>query len=397
MSSGRRSRNRRNGVPGREIAALWGASAGRCNICNTSLLVDATTGLAVKAGEMAHIVGISDGPRSPRGQSALTRAERDRAENLILLCEKHHTEVDERVDNYTVERLRSLKSEFEARVFYLTSLDHDRKTLVLRMVGTIHGVKVPDVTREEAREIVLREEGRYPRFDLSSTAQDASIDLRTLTGEGTSEYWSQADGQIERVLQLLGNMETTGGSGHVSVFGIARIPALVLLGNRLGDARNATIYHRRNQEGWGWNAQAQLPKFEIVEHQSRAKGSSATLACSLTAEVQLDRAPEDVLGCAVYEIRPTTPSPGHTLLDHPEALRAFITTYREFLTMMESTRTLNLLPAVPADAAIALGQVRTPAVSPTLRVYDLNRQSGAYEFACEMPGRAARSRAATRR
>lgn len=381
------SRNRRNGPPAKELATLWGKSAGRCNICNTNLFIDATTGVEVKAGEVAHIVGLSDGPRAPRGQSSLSKKERDRAENLILLCEKHHTEIDARVDLYSVEYLTELKRKFEERIRFLGSLTEDNKTLILRMVGTIHGNKVPDIQRETVRETVRREEGRYPRFDLSSTDQDASIDLRDLVDEGSTAYWKQVEGQIERRMQQIALMQSDGRGGHLSIFGLARIPALVMLGHHLGDASDVTIYHRRNDGGWGWDADAALPRFELVKHGDGAgDGDDVTLACSLTAAVRLDRAPKPVQASTIFEIRPVGRQPGHTLLDHPKALAVFTKAYREFLSELEplNPAAINVLPAVPADAAIAVGRIRTPAVSPALRLYDLNKETRTYELAVEI-------------
>jgi len=381
-----KSPNRRNNIPPKELATLWGASAGRCNICNTSLLIDATTGVRVKAGEMAHIVGVSDGPRSPRGQDPLSKKDRDLAENLILLCEKHHTEVDDRLDIYTVDHLRSRKHRFEERVFFLTGLDPDRKTLVLRVIATIHGSKVPDIGQEEVREVVLREQGRYPRFDLSSTAQDAAVDLRQLTNEGTAGYWIEARTQIARALQLLQNMQSGGTGAHVSVFGLARIPVLVMLGDELGDADEITVYHRRNDGGWGWDPQADLPAFELVQHGADLITDAVTLVCSLTATVQIERAPAEITSAPIVEIRPVGREPGHTVLDHPESLEVFARAYREFLSAIEqhAPETINVLPAVPADAAVTLGRIRTPAANPPLRIYDLDRATGRYEFACEV-------------
>jgi hypothetical protein len=90
----------------------------------------------------------------------------------------------------------------------------------------------------------------------------------------------------------------------------------------------------------------------------------------------------------LYEIRPLGQEPGATLLDHPQALAAFANKYRQLLSVIEEAHSgapsLSLLPAVPADAAIALGQIRTPAANPPLRVYDRDKETGQYGFVCEV-------------
>jgi hypothetical protein len=376
-------------IPRPQAELLWGASAARCNICNTSLIRDETTGVEIKAGEKAHIVGVADAPRSPRGHHPLPVAERNLAANLILLCEKHHTEVDKRTDVYTPEQLLELKRRFEERVFFLTGLGEDNETQVFRLNGAIHGTKTPDLTREQAREVVLREEGRYPRYSLSASEHDASVDLRQLTNEGEAAYWEEARRQIDQRVAHLEQLRAEGRAGHVSVFALARIPVLIALGDALGDAADVSVYHRRNQGGWGWDSEAELPRFELIEHQL-GDGDQVLLACSLSAPVRFDRAPADLAGQSRYEIRPAGLAPGATLLDHPDALHAFAQAYRHFLSTVEAAHpgatAINLLPAIPGDAAIALGQIRTPAANPPMRVYDLNRESDAYAYACEVGG-----------
>ncbi|OHX06908.1 hypothetical protein BFV98_29980 [Micromonospora sp. WMMB235] len=63
-------------------------------------------------GEMAHIVAASR--QGPRGRGVLTDDERNSAENLILLCERHHKIVDRRPRTYTVDVLTEMKRRHEA-------------------------------------------------------------------------------------------------------------------------------------------------------------------------------------------------------------------------------------------------------------------------------------------
>lgn len=377
---------KRKSIPQPEAERLWAAAAGRCCICNTSLLRDDMTGVEVKAGEKAHIVGISDEPRSPRGRHPLPKSARNTAKNLILLCEKHHTEVDTRPDLYTVEHIHELKRKFEERIFFLTSLSPERRTLVLRLIGNVHGQKLPDLSREQAREAVLHEEGRYPRFDLASSEHDYSIDLRDLTNEGETAYWAEATRRVQRRVGHLDDLRREGAAGHVSVLALARIPILVTLGAGLGDAGDVTVYHRRNDAGWGWDPDANLPEFELVEHKVNPDDSGVILMCSVTAPVQIERVPEELAAISRYEIRPVHGACGPTVLDHPGALAAFRQAYRRFLSTLETAHpacdAIHLVPAVPADAAVALGQIRTPAANPSLRVYDL--EGDRYLFACEV-------------
>src|SRR5438128_12568970 len=60
---------------------------------------------------MAHIVG--DNVGRPRGYDDLSERDRDRYENLILLCNTHHQLVDGQPETYTVGRLRAIKEDHE--------------------------------------------------------------------------------------------------------------------------------------------------------------------------------------------------------------------------------------------------------------------------------------------
>ncbi len=65
----------------------------------------------VLLGEIAHIV--AERPDGPRGQSAMTAEERNRYENLILLCNIHHQLVDSAPEHYSVARLLAIREAHE--------------------------------------------------------------------------------------------------------------------------------------------------------------------------------------------------------------------------------------------------------------------------------------------
>lgn len=380
----RKSKNR--SIKGKESDRLWAASAGRCNICGTSLIRDEKTGAKVNLGEKAHIVGITDGPRSPRGTFKLPLAKRNQAENLILLCANHHRVIDKEPEKWPVERLRVRKRDFEQRIFFLTNMTEDDETLVLRMLGSIHGSKVPDLGQVEARELVLEWDRRYPRFELSSAEHDIEVNLRELD-EGAAGYWGQVLSAICSKTRQIHDLRNRGKAAHVSVFGLARIPALVALGACLGDGSNTKVFHRRNQDGWGWDSEAPVPVFETAEVEEGDPAQDVTLLCSVTANVRTDRLPSEIRGGTVFELRPVNLPASPHLMDHPDSLSAFGNAYRQFLAQLEKThpyaKQLNLAAAVPADVAVVLGQIQTPAITPTLRIFDLDVASSKYVFACE--------------
>lgn len=95
-------------ITDRDRKILWIMAAGRCSICHEQLVIAAPDGEDPSVfGEECHIVA-----RSPGGPRA---ADIDGHKNLILLCSKHHKQVDDQPSYFTVERLKQIKKDHEQR------------------------------------------------------------------------------------------------------------------------------------------------------------------------------------------------------------------------------------------------------------------------------------------
>lgn len=103
------------GISEKTRKILWGRSGNRCAICRHELVMNATS-LDDESviGEECHIVARE--PNGPRGQSPLTPDERDRYENLILLCPVDHKLIDDQPNTYDVQCLKEIKTQHEAWV-----------------------------------------------------------------------------------------------------------------------------------------------------------------------------------------------------------------------------------------------------------------------------------------
>lgn len=96
-------------IKSKVIKMVWGKAAARCSMCKQVLIEgkNKNSSFLIPIGEIAHIVAEkNDGPR---GESNLTAMERDEIENLLLLCQEHHTIIDNDTDLYTVDKLRGIK------------------------------------------------------------------------------------------------------------------------------------------------------------------------------------------------------------------------------------------------------------------------------------------------
>ena len=93
---------------------LWGRSGNKCAFadCRHDLIADETESDDESIiGDEAHIVARSED--GPRGNSNLSIEDRDKYDNLILLCRRHHKIIDDQFNFYTVEKLIKIKSNHE--------------------------------------------------------------------------------------------------------------------------------------------------------------------------------------------------------------------------------------------------------------------------------------------
>src|SRR5262245_29716000 len=108
-------------IPTTELKALLQKSGNRCAFpnCGDVLLHDGTDAdNQIVLSKIAHIV--ADSPDGPRGHYPLDEQERNKENNLLLLCAKHHDIIDRQPQFYTVERLRQMKEDHEALVLKAT-------------------------------------------------------------------------------------------------------------------------------------------------------------------------------------------------------------------------------------------------------------------------------------
>ena len=93
---------------------IWGRSGNMCAFpdCKKILVIDETsTDDPSVIGEEAHIIAQRN--NGPRGDSPLTQEQRDKYENLILLCSIHHKIIDDQEKEYTVGKLIQFKQKHE--------------------------------------------------------------------------------------------------------------------------------------------------------------------------------------------------------------------------------------------------------------------------------------------
>lgn len=368
----------RKKVKAEEKLKVWVRSGGRCIICNRYLLEGQLSAREVTFGELAHIVGYSTAEGSPRGNDPLPKSERDMAENLMLVCDDEHDEIDkQRVrDLFPVNLLRNMKAAHESRIKHVTGLGPDRGTAIVRMIGNLRGNAV-HLDRPSAAEAVIAN-GRFPKFNLALDNDGIEIDLRNIPGEdiASPEYYCSAIAFIDDVID---HKLTEGVQreviNHLSVFGFARWPLLVYLGTALDDNVPTDIYQRRRSpQTWCWPENGHAVSFDFELPDPQPEVDEAVLVINVSGSIQLHELPDALTSLPRFTITLDGTTPEPDIFSTPESVDAFTRTCRQLLSEMEAShkqvQRLHVFAAMPMSAAIALGQVLDTTVHPQLSLYE---------------------------
>jgi hypothetical protein len=98
-------------VPVKYQKLLWGRARSLCSICRCRLDKEKESGELFTIGINAHIKG--ENPTAARYDPNMSDKERQKYDNLILLCPSHHEEIDKHPEKFTVSTLQKIKKEHE--------------------------------------------------------------------------------------------------------------------------------------------------------------------------------------------------------------------------------------------------------------------------------------------
>lgn len=361
---------------------IWTRSGGRCEYegCNEPLWRDDLTMTEMNRAYIAHIVAkSSDGPR---GDPELSPKLADDPSNLMLLCDAHHRLVDrEEVDQHPVERLRRMKELHEERIEIVTGITAEKRSEVL-LYGANIGTQASPVSRQKAVEAMLPD--RYPDCPTGITLGMVNSAFR----DDDDAFWCVEEENLRRLFQeRVSHRLATGTIEHLSVFGAAPQPLLVLLGTLLSDLTAADVFQlHREPAGWRWPDSTSGIEF-CVKDPSRQNGQPA-LVLSLSATITEDRI-LPVLGddASLWTLAITTPN--NDFLKSRRQLQQFRETVRPLLDRIKAVHgqktPLHIFPAVPVSVAVELGRVRTPKADQPWIIYDQVNARGGFVRAITIP------------
>lgn len=347
---------------------LWGRSAGRCEFdgCNQPLWESPVTREAANIAQKAHIWSFSgDGPR---GNDGICASDLNCIENLMLLCHPCHRKIDQRKDGgqYSAELLQCWKRTHEQRIELVTGIAARKSSHVLLYGANIGAISSPLQFAAVAPVLFPH---RYP-------AEPRAIELGMLNScsqDRDREFYEVQARNLHRQMQRkVHDRLASGDIEHLSIFGLAPQPLLMMLGTLLTDIPAADVYQlHREPRGWGWASGRCSTEYKIKEPADC--GEEPALVLSLSGAVTPDRI-NSVLGpkAAIWEV--TVPEPGNDFLQSREQLQEFRRVMRRLFDRIKAAygqdAILHVFPAAPVSVAVELGRVHMPKADLRMRVYD---------------------------
>jgi hypothetical protein len=360
--------------PSPEVTArLWGRAAGRCEFpgCAKDLTRDSLTKRGGNYADRAHVYAFRR--KGPRGRSWSSAKAANRIENLMLLCLKHHRLIDRNPAEFPADRLLAFKAEHESRVSRATNFSISLPSYVLQVRAAIAAARVATLTREDIWQD-LTAAGHFPATDAPLVIDMAELGYTDMD----REFWQTCEATLTRKLETAfaehGSLHK---AAHVSVFALAPMAVLMLLGKILGDARPAAIYqYDRFAGGWAW-AEPECEDVRSYSYTISAPKDARHVALVINLSAAID---PDLIRAAMQAHGDfatatfTTPQPKYSLIRNPKDLRAFHELMRECLNTIERTFgsecIVHVFPAMPASTAVQFGRLLLPKASPSLQIYD---------------------------
>lgn len=364
-------------IPEKIKLKIWNDSAGRCEFrgCNKPLWFNELTLSNANFGKLAHIIGASeDGPRGGKMSGELQID----PSNIMLLCQTCHDEIDNSIlsKNFPVKHLREMKKEHETRIKSVTEIKHNCKTEILIFKANIDKRKV-DISASEAKHTIISDKF-YPH------GKGHLIDLTFGKGDGDKNYWnltaSQIEDKIREDIKKKGIEEDK--VEHLSVFALAPIPLLIVLGKAISDTsiNKVEIYQRhRDTQDWHWKkVKGKSIAIKINKPHIINTNNNVALVISISDYIEKDKFPKLLKdNTDVYEIT-VEGTPNTYFLKNKEQIIDFEKCFREVLNEIQKNygkdKEVHLLSAMPAPIAIKCGMTLLPKKDVPLILYDFNKE-----------------------
>lgn len=358
------------------FARLWARAGGRCQFrgCNCKLYEDELTQSNNNHGQIAHIIAFS--PKGARGDKKLSELSDGKESNAMLMCHKHHYLIDyAEPEKYTVEILREMKAEHEAKMEYLQGLMYaDVSRALVYFAKTSRDF--PKIRPDEIRDAILNA-GLFPSNEspINLTGGDVS------NFDTTESYWKQEEQRLISTFQSLAQpaFGLTSDAVIWSIFAIAPQPLLVKLGAMLGSLQRVRVFQRHRQtESWNWPNIDYNDAAEIIRPES-GEGADPALILAISGVAIVDNVKAQYPTFQTWIVKAHTPSYYWCAnRDQQQEFKTKVATTLDEIKAYHPGKDINVFMAVPASLAVEFGRIWLPKADAALQMYDINQITKQY-------------------
>lgn len=349
---------------------VWIYAAGHCELCGKDLMYDYRVGIPMNWGEVAHVLPAS--PQGPRGcadhDEEKAKALTNDPSNLMLLCPGCHDQIDRDADGYPESDLSGLHQAYLERI-RLAATTPDGGRAVPVIVQSQHFATHNEIPTRELL-VAMSAEG------LTAFDHEVRIVFRAPGPRGRDEgYWQNIKDDIQH--ELVGQLRRRGGAygdtPALAVVGIADIPALMMLGQAIGDRSKRLLFSYSREHFLRWPDQSAEPS-EFIFTPPPKSDAPLALVLSISAQVPHRDVTDALPGARIAEL--SIPEPSYAMVKNRRVIHAFRDALQVRLSQLEAETpgTIHVFAAIPAALAIEFGALLTTQHQHSYRIYDRDKE-----------------------
>lgn len=358
---------KRKNIPSAVERLLWGRAAGRCEFkgCNIPLFAHIVTGTIDNYAQKAHILAVNKGGAR---YEEIPEEEKNKIENLMLVCPQCHITIDRDEDKYPPELLFQMKYKHEERIFTLTGIGTEMKSHMIYYTANLANSHL-SVNDGDAKNALIAS-GRYPsEFNAIDLSHHGSY-----VEDRDENYYAENVKNLERAVnrRVIDIVEQ---GNSIALFSIAPQPLLIYLGYLLNDKYNVFVFqsHRRENNKWQWNNEYTSVDFQIIPPKQIKSSGKIAIIIALSSSVKNNRI-TNVLGENTNIYTLTIENPNRIFVTHPAIMDSFIEHSRSLLETIKQTHgnyeQVHMFPVMPVSLAVRFGMDYMSKADNPVLIYD---------------------------
>ena len=353
------------------IRVVWIQAAGHCELCGADLTHDYRAGKRMRWGEAAHILPAS--PKGPRGREdhdeTKAKSLTNDTANLMLLCPSCHNKIDRDADGYPENDLSGLHQAYLERV-RLAATTPDGGRAIPVIVQSQHFATNNEISERDLL-VAMSSEG------LTAFDDPIKITFPAPSHRGRdAHYWQSIQDSVQHVLkqQLRRRGGTYGDAPVLAVVGLADIPALIMLGQSLGDRSKRLLFSYNREHELRWPNQSAEPPNFIFNSPMDGDGPLA-LVLSISAQVPHHDVEEALPGARIAEF--SIPEPSYAMVQNRRVIHAFRDALQKYLSRLEAMNagTIHVFAAIPAALTIEFGALLSTQHQHAYLIFDRDKEN----------------------